>query len=91
MAIFDWKCEKCGNEFEYLIMGSDDVAICDKCGSIEVKKMAPQSPVTFKLIYDNKTDMVDWDGNKSRYYDKYKEMKRNGENPRIPELDGETR
>jgi hypothetical protein len=43
----------------------------------------------FKLKYNPKTDLVDWDGNRSRYWDDYKKMKANGENPRIPALDGE--
>jgi len=88
MPINDYKCE-CGVEFEYLIIRSDDVAKCTKCGGTKVKKMSPQSPVNFKLIYDPKTDSVDWDGNRSRYYDEYKKQKQEGKNVRIAQLDGD--
>jgi len=88
MPLFDYKCY-CGNEFEYLIMSSDDIALCPKCKSSYVKKLSPQTPVSFKLKYDPKKDSVDWDGNTSRYYDEYKKQKKEGKNVRIAQLDGD--
>lgn len=89
MPLYDWLCKSCGNEFEYLIIGSDDVAVCAKCGGIELKRLSPQSAVNFKLLYDPKIDRVDWDGNTSRYYDEYKKQKKEGKDVRIAQLDGD--
>ncbi len=38
MPIFEYKCESCGNEFEYLVFGSD-VPECPQCQSKEVCKL----------------------------------------------------
>jgi len=89
MAIHDFLCKDCGNEFEYLIMGSDDIATCGKCGGRRLKKLSPQSPITFKLKYDPKKDICDWNGETTRYYDEYKKQKKEGKNVRIAELDGD--
>ena len=89
MSIHDFLCNTCKYSFEFFIIHSDDIPKCKKCGSDDLKKLCPQSPPNFKLVYDNKKDMVDWDGNRSKYFDKYKQMKKNGENPRIAELDGD--
>ena len=37
MPIFEYICDKCGNNFELLIFGKD-TAKCDKCGSPEITK-----------------------------------------------------
>jgi putative FmdB family regulatory protein len=37
MPIFEYKCSKCGKEFEKLIFGNQKVA-CPGCGSDDVKK-----------------------------------------------------
>jgi len=42
---------------------------------------------SFKLLYDNKKDSVDWDGNRSAYYDEYNRQKAEGKDVRIAELD----
>lgn len=89
MPLFDFECE-CGNEFEYLVMRDGEVVVCPKCdGRNKIKKLSPQSPVNFKLLYDPKIDTVDWDGNTSRYYDEYKKQKKEGKNVRIAQLDGD--
>ncbi|MCF8034367.1 MAG: zinc ribbon domain-containing protein [Desulfarculaceae bacterium] len=33
MPIYEYKCEKCGHEYEALVMGSEDAVECAKCGS----------------------------------------------------------
>ena len=38
MPIFEYCCEKCGEEFERLVPRSDTKVHCEKCGSGEVKK-----------------------------------------------------
>ena len=91
MPLFDYACSACGLEFEWLAK-FDEVVKCPICWDEDAIKLPPQgkSP-SFKLIYNNKTDMVDWDGNRSQYWDSYKKMKAEGKKPRIPELDGEKR
>ncbi|WP_203472487.1 FmdB family zinc ribbon protein [Dissulfurispira thermophila] len=37
MPIFEYKCDKCGYEFEKLIFGNTKVA-CPECGAENVKK-----------------------------------------------------
>lgn len=37
MPIFEYACEKCGNEFEMLVFGGRKVS-CPKCGNEEVRK-----------------------------------------------------
>ena len=38
MPIFEYRCEKCGEEFERLVPKADTEVHCEKCGSGEVKK-----------------------------------------------------
>ena len=89
MPIFDYTCNKCGLIFEWYAK-FDEVVKCPICFDEIAEKIAPQgkSP-SFKLKYNPKTDMVDWDGNRTKYYDSYKKMKSEGKKPRIPALDGE--
>ena len=89
MPINDLECVKCGKMKEYVTFSFNEEIneICD-CGG-EFKKIFPTKAVNFKLGYNPSTDMVDWDGNKSRYWDDYKKMKAEGKNPRIPALDGD--
>jgi putative FmdB family regulatory protein len=37
MPIFDFRCRKCGHEFEDLVMGSEQPA-CPRCGSKKLQK-----------------------------------------------------
>jgi putative FmdB family regulatory protein len=39
MPIYEYCCEKCGKEFETLVMGSKDKPACPKCGGKKVKRM----------------------------------------------------
>ena len=50
MPIFEYKCEKCGNIFEVLALGSenDKKIICPKCNSEKVKKMLNPPTLVFK-------------------------------------------
>lgn len=87
MPVYDVYCEKCGHEEEDVYMDIiDDNPICPLC-RIEMKRATNCSH--FKLTYDPKKDTVDWDGNRTKYYDAYKEAKSRGENVRIAQLDGD--
>ncbi|MEF2145730.1 MAG: zinc ribbon domain-containing protein [Desulfovibrionaceae bacterium] len=33
MPIYEFKCGKCGHEFEEIVLGADDVATCPNCKS----------------------------------------------------------
>lgn len=33
MPIYEYKCCDCGQEYEALVMGSEDAVECEKCGS----------------------------------------------------------
>ncbi len=37
MPIFDFRCDKCGHEFEELVRGSDK-PVCPECGSPKLTK-----------------------------------------------------
>jgi len=87
MPVFDYQCEECGLSFE-AIAKFDEIVKCPKCFDADSKKIFINAP-TFKLKYNPKTDMVDWNGNRSQYWDEYNKMKEEGLKPRIPALDGD--
>lgn len=39
MPIFEYACEKCGNEFEEIVFGSNDTVKCPACGSDKTGKL----------------------------------------------------
>lgn len=41
MPIYQYKCTDCGEEFEYLIVRSDDQPVCPKCSSLNLEKQLP--------------------------------------------------
>ena len=90
MPIFDFMCTGCSGHDERLFFPGEEIEEqkCEECGNI-MYKLPPLS--NFKLVYNNKTDMCDWDGNRSKYWDSYKAQKAAGKDVRIPEEDGETR
>ena len=67
-------------------METTDIHYCSTC---DYPMIRATNCSHFKLLYDPKKDRVDWDGNRTRYFDEYKKMKKEGKNPRIPQLDGE--
>lgn len=84
LRMFDWQCEYCNNEFESMQKSDVIIITCVKCGHNSFKIFPKKSP-SFNLTYNPKSDMVDWDGNRSRYYDEYNAAKARGENVRMPE------
>jgi putative FmdB family regulatory protein len=81
IPLYDYKCE-CGFIEEKLEFGEEieQPHPCPKCGK-EMERLSPKK-VSFKLKYNNKTDMCSW-GNEgydsSRYWDEYKKAKERGE------------
>jgi len=39
MPIYEYKCTKCGNEFEELVSSQDELPPCPKCESKKVEKL----------------------------------------------------
>lgn len=39
MPIYEYKCEKCGHEFEEIIIGSGEDVVCPSCGSGETGRL----------------------------------------------------
>ena len=76
MPIYDYIC-KCGVLSERLIRREDeDKQECPRCGKI-MKKQFPNT-MNFKLVYNNKTDMVSWGAEgyaRSQYWDEVKKQR----------------
>ena len=73
MPMFDYYC-KCGKKYELLVKrGEEERQRCPECGAL----MDRQFPgiVNFKLVYNNKTDMCDWKGNTSQYWNDVKKQR----------------
>lgn len=39
MPIYEYKCNKCANEFEVLVLGSNDEVHCPKCQDADVSRL----------------------------------------------------
>jgi putative FmdB family regulatory protein len=46
MPIYEYKCEKCNNEFEYLVLGGNDEVVCPECDTKKVNRV--MSACSFK-------------------------------------------
>lgn len=88
MPVYDYMCKNCGNEVLDIIEKVETTEI-HYCPSCDYPMVRATNCNHFKLLYDPKKDIVDWDGNKSRYYDEYKKQKAEGKDVRIAQLDGD--
>lgn len=88
MPVYDYMCEKCGyEEYDFIEkVETDEVHVCPECNTVMIRATNCNH---FKLLYDPKKDIVDWDGNRTRYYDQYKKDKAEGKDVRIAQLDGD--
>lgn len=84
MALFEYECPKCKIIFEWIAKFDEEVK-CPLCWDETAKKIFPTKSPSFKLTYNPQKDMVDWDGNRSKYWDDWKKDK----TQRIPQLDGD--
>ena len=74
MPIFEYRCE-CGFDEDRLVKRSEmESQKCPECGALMHRLFSPQGQM-FKLVFNNKTDMVDWQGNRSRYWDEHKKQR----------------
>lgn len=46
MPIYEYKCMKCNQEFEYIVLGSDTSVTCPECNTDKVKRQ--MSACSFK-------------------------------------------
>jgi putative FmdB family regulatory protein len=78
MPLYEYVCDNCGHYEERLEFGSevDREHVCPSCKT-EMNRLV--SLCKFKLEYNNKTDICDWNGNSSHYWNDYKEAKARGE------------
>ena len=66
----NWKCEKCKKLYTDKVTFGTEVVKCEVCG--DNCTLDPVFTAKFKLVYNNKTDICDWDGNDTQYYDAIK-------------------
>lgn len=77
MILVDLFCPKCDKRYiDVFIDTKEELPECDICQS-RLKKLVHN--IHYKLIYNNRTDMVDWDGNSSQYWKDIKD--KGGEEP----------
>ena len=71
MILVDLFCPECDEEhIDVFIDTSEPLPMCEKC-DVEMKKLI--GAVEFKLVYNNRTDTCDWDGNTTQYWNDIKE------------------
>jgi len=76
MPIYDFVCPVCGDEeYDILCKFDDEIYCCDCGGTMERKCNCTH----FKLNYNNKTDLCDWEGNSSCYWNDVKAARARGE------------
>jgi putative FmdB family regulatory protein len=74
MPLYDFSCE-CGVLSERIVSRNElDNQECPRCDKI-MKQMFPNT-INFKLVYNNKTDLCDWQGNTSMYWNDVKKQQK---------------
>ena len=73
MPLYEYRCE-CGNHEERLVNRDEmDSQQCPSCEAF-MHRLFPDT-FSFELKYNNKTDMCDWAGNTSQYWNEHKKQK----------------
>ena len=57
MPLFEFKCDDCGEEFETLVLNSEDNVECSKCNSFNLTKMV--SSFGLNLSNNNTSSDID--------------------------------
>jgi len=76
MAMYDYFCDRCQGYIERIVKDIDEVIECPVCEKV-MKREFPNT-MNFKLIFNNKTDMVSWGSEgytRSRYWDDVKKQR----------------
>ncbi len=86
MPLYEYECtnENCKIIFEAIAKFDEEIK-CPVCFDEKAEKIFPTKAPSIKLVYNPQTDMVDWNQNRTRYYDDWKKDK----TQRIPKLDGD--
>jgi len=87
LRIYDLYCPECGAEKLDVIKHYDELVECSECG-YPMKHVC--NTTSFSLKYNPQTDICDWDGNTTQYWNEYKKQKAEGKNVRISQLDGDS-
>ena len=90
MPIYEYICKDCEVLDERIEFGEEIDAPhpCPECGK-EMSRMIP-SKMSFKLVYNNKTDICSWGHEgyeSSRYWDAYKKAKAEGKDVKPAEIE----
>ena len=80
MPLYEWSCINCGYKHEVIekFEDADKEHFCPFCQTHRMTRQFPNK-VNFKLIFNQKTDMCDWYGNRNQYWDQYRAAKARGE------------
>lgn len=83
MPIYDCECKKCGNiREEFLGIDEEPKEICDVCGGENAYRLPGGN---FKLVYNPKKDICDWQGNTTQRYKAYHDAKAEGKKIDLPD------
>jgi len=87
VPLFEYKCKVCNNIDEKLEFGKEmeQDHFCSKCGKPSERIV---SLPKFKLEYNPKRDICDWQGNTSMYWKDVKAARERGEDVK-PAIDGD--
>jgi len=88
VPIYDFDCQHCGLQFDKIVGYNVQIATCPECEH-DSYRVFPRKPPGIDFKYNPVTDICDWDGNTTRYWDEYKKQKEEGKDVRIPKHDGD--
>jgi putative FmdB family regulatory protein len=73
MPIFDFRCQKCGKEFERLVLGEQEQVSCPECESREINRLV--STFSCTTVQLNKRLKMDSEDKMKKGLKKMKHMK----------------
>ena len=76
MVLSDWYCPKCDYVLEDEFALTNAKIKCPECKKGNLKRVIGN--LNFKLLYDPKKDLFDWQGNRTQYWSSVKEERRKG-------------
>lgn len=76
MPLYDMHCKICEEKVYDILKKYDEEYKCPECDNVMIHTT---NCTHYKLIYNNKTDMCDWTGASSQYWNDYNAAKARGE------------